>query len=176
MYGPFLGQAAQITGSNGIPVSIDANGYANISESDVLAMMKQGFLLAVGGGGGMPESRHTVYTANANGTLYANSMAYGKFVTVVGSGGANVTLTTETGANIIAVIPGAKLYDSWRTRLINVNSGNITVAPGANVTIKDANGNAASSVVGSNKMVDYHAYIDSSGNVTYWEIGRGNAV
>ncbi len=176
MYAPFLGQAAQIMASNGTPITIDANGQANIAEADVLALLKQGFTLAVGQGGGMPAFRRTTHGNNANSTLAANALAYGQMIFLVVSGGEALTHTTATAANMLAAIPGAKLFDTWLARILNLNSGNLTVGPGASVTLKDSNGNAANLVLATNTFGDLYCQYNGEGTITMTMVGGGNAV
>ncbi len=176
MYAPFLGQGAKIVGSNGVPISVNANKTANVAEEDVLALLKQGFTLQVGmAPGAMPEVRRTVHSNNANSTLAANAMIWGGMVINVISGGAALTHTTETSNNMAAIIPGIKNYDRWLVRLINKNSGNLTLAAGTGVNFNDVSGNNAAIVIAANKYVDFMAMYEN-GNISFADIGQGNAV
>lgn len=163
MYAPFQGQAAQVRSSNGSPITV-TNGYANVAEADVLSMLKQGWKIA-----GMPEVRRTTASNNANCTLVANAMAYGKRVITFFSGAAAITCTTETAANIIAELPNPKIFDTWLARVINLNSGNLTLSGGANVSF---NGTA---VVAANRFIDFMAQMDSNDTIIYYNVGFGNA-
>jgi hypothetical protein len=176
MYAPFLGQGAKLVGSNGVPISVDANKTANIAEEDVLALLKQGFTLQTGMvPGAMPMIRRTVHSNAANSTLAANAMIWGEMVVNVISGGAALTHTTATSNNMAACIPGIKNFDRWLVRLINKNSGNLTLAPGAGVNFNDVAGNNASIVIAANKYVDLMGMYEN-GNISFADIGQGNAV
>ncbi len=176
MYAPFLGQGAKIVGSNGVPISVNANKTANVAEEDVLALLKQGFTLQIGMvPGAMPEVRRTVHSNNANSVLAANAMIWGGMVVNVISGGAALTHTTETSNNMAATIPGIKNYDRWLVRLINKNSGNLTLAAGSGVNFNDVSGNNAAIVIAANKYVDFMAMYEN-GNISFADIGQGNAV
>lgn len=176
MYAPFLKQAAQITGSNGVPISVDANGSANIAEEDVIALLRQGFTLQVGmKSGGMPSVRRTVHSNAANSTLAANAMIWGGMVINVISGGAALSHTTASAANMAAQIPGIKNYDRWLVRIINKNSGNLTLVAGSGVNFNDVAGNNVSIVIAANKYVDFMGMYENSA-ISFADIGQGNAV
>jgi hypothetical protein len=171
MYAPWLTKAARIIDSNGNAISIDANGIVEVSESDFLTLLRQGF---TSGGSAMPDFRRTAATNNANCTLVANAMAYGKKIYLMVSGAAAITATTETANNMIALIPNAKLWDTWMVRVVNVNSGNLTLAGGANVAF---NGTA---VIAANRWADYMAMVmdfgaDTTNLIVFFNVGFGNA-
>lgn len=171
MYAPWLTGAAQIIGSNGNAITVDANGLVLIDDADFLTMLKQGF---TSGGAAMPDFRRTTATNNANCTLSANAMSYGKRIFLVVSGAAAITATTDTANNMCALVPNAKLWDTWTVRVINVNSGNLTLAGGANVAF---NGTA---VIAANRWVDYMAMVldfgnDTTNRVVFFNVGFGNA-
>jgi hypothetical protein len=175
MYAPFLKQGSRIIGSNGAPITVDANKTANVADEDVLTLIKQGFHLQVGMSPFiMPDVRRTVHTNNANSILAANAMIWGGMVINVISGGAALTHTTETSANMAAVIPGIKNFDRWLVRIINKNSGNLTLAPGSGVNFNNVAGNNASIVIAANKYVDFMGMYEN-GNISFADIGQGNA-
>lgn len=168
MYAPWALGSTQFTGQDGGVISVAANGYANVPEKDVLAFMRMGFIIVSGSGGGMPEFRRTVFANAANSTLYGNSMAYGKRIFNWISGGAALTHTTETAANMIAVMPNPQPYDTWWVRILNLNSGNLTLTAGANVSF---NGTA---VVAANRYIDFMGYIDTGNAIRFDNVGFGN--
>jgi hypothetical protein len=102
-------------------------------------------------------------------------MIWGGMVINVISGGAALTHTTETSNNMAAIIPGIKDFDRWLVRLINKNSGNLTLAPGAGINFNDVAGNNASIVIAANKFVDLMGMYEN-GNISFADIGQGNAV
>jgi hypothetical protein len=168
MYGPWVKGSTQFTGQDGGAITLDANGYMNVPEKDVLAFLKMGLVIAGGSGGGMPEFRRTVFSAAANNTLGANAMAYGKRIFNWISGGAALTHATESAANMIAVMPNPQPYDTWWVRILNTNSGNLTLTGGANVSF---NGTA---VVAANRYVDFMAYLDGNAAIRFDNVGFGN--
>lgn len=172
MYFPGKKSSEQIIASNGALLSPDANNNYDITELDqILQMIKAGAQIV-----GEPRMRHTVFANNANSTLNANATCFGKELIVAISGGAALTHTTETAANMLAILPNPTLYDPWKLRVINLNSGNLAFTPGANVRVWDANGNnVANKVMATNKYTDFHCYQDSPGTILMWEIGSGNA-
>jgi hypothetical protein len=176
MYVPFQGQAKPTVGSSGAPISVDANGSANVAEADVLPLLREGWVLQVGQGSGMPIVRRTTHANNANSTLAANALAFGKKVILVVSGGAALTHTTATAALMLAEIPGAKLFDAWSVLILNLNSGNLTVGPGVGVTLKASNGTAANLVMATNKTAELYAQYDGTETITMTHVARGDAV
>lgn len=176
MYAPFVLAGSQFIASNGTPISVAANGMVNVADEDVLSFIRQGFQLAIGQGGGMPEARRTTHANNANSTLAGNALAYGKRVFLVVSGGAALTHTTATAANTLAAIPNVKLYDNWIARIINLNSGNLTVGPGSGVTLRASNGAAANTVLGTNTYADLYCQYDAANSVAMTVVGSGNAL
>jgi hypothetical protein len=168
MYAPWVQGSTRFTGQDGDTITVGTDGYANVPEKDVLAFMKMGFIIAGGSGGGMPEFRRTVFSAAANNTLGANAMAYGKRIFNWISGGAALTHTTDSAANMIAVMPNPKAFDTWWVRILNQNSGNLTFLAGANVSF---NGTA---VMAANRYVDFMGYIDTGNAIKFDNVGFGN--
>jgi hypothetical protein len=169
MYAPWMGQSRQVLDGNGQPLTI-TGGYATVAEKDVLSLLKQGFILA-----GEPECRRTPHSNNANSVLAANAMVFGKRVFLYVDGGAALTHTTETAANIVATLPNPKQYDRWQVRVINKNSGNLTLTGGNSVTFYDIAGNAGDPVITANRFADFMGMIDTGNAITYTVVGFGNA-
>jgi len=172
MYAPWLANSARIIiGSNGAPLSIDSNGLALVQEEDYMIMLRLGFTAIT-----EPNCRRTVASNNANCTLSANAMAYGKQIFLFVSGAGAITANTETAANIIAVLPNPKVWDTWMARVININSGNLTLAAGNNVAFN------GTSVIAANRFIDFMAQLiddptggNAVGRLVYNNVGFGNA-
>jgi len=101
-------------------------------------------------------------------TLAAAKMAGAEMVYLASAGGTTPTLTTDTGPNIIAAIPNAKVGQTYMMRLINSNSGNLTFA--ANATGVTLTGGTTLATV---TWADYVVTIATATTVTLQYVGKG---
>lgn len=118
---------------------------------------------------------------NGNVTLNASTLLAGVIVRQ-GNGNNNTgafTDTTDSAANICSALQSAApaipiATTAMRVRVINANTnGNMTIAPGAGVTMAGVNG-GSSNVVFSNNWRDYLVTFGSNANVvTFTSIGQG---
>ena len=162
---PWLSSSQTFMGSGGKVVTPDANGICDIPNDDAIVAIKMGALKTLG----MPQVRRTTASNAANCTLAANAMAFGREIYIFFSGAAAITANTAPAANIISVMPAARLYDTWTVRVINTNSGNLTLAGGNGVSF---NGTA---VIAANRYVDFMGLINDGNTVVYYNVGFGNA-
>ncbi len=142
----------------------DANGYIEVPEDDFLAMMRLGSSRSW-----FDDQRSTLANASPS-VIPASSLAGAQFVVLIVSGGAALTHTTDIGANIAALIPNAGNNKTWRLRIVNTNSGLMTLAAGNNVTI-----NSGASIA-ANSWRDYEVWYQGGNNFTFYDLYGFQAV
>ncbi len=143
-------------GSNNIA---DANGYVTVPEEDFLAMLKMG-----ASRNWFDDQRAALANASPS-VIPASSLAGAQFVVLIVSGGAALTHTTDDGANIAAMIPNAGNNKTWRLRIVNQNSGLMTLAAGNNVTINSGANIAA------NSWSDYEVLYSGGNTFIFYSVG-----
>jgi hypothetical protein len=170
VYAPWLKSSAPLTGANGNRVSTDANGLAVVDQEDLLALMEAGLIQD-----GEPFIREVAFNSNNQNTFPANCLAFGKVIILTVTGSANVSLALGNAANIAAMRANSKTWDSWLVRVINLNSGNLTIADGDNAV-----GNGMQ-VIGANKWAELLPQIIDMGEqvgvrIAFYFAGFGAAV
>lgn len=170
IYAPWVKSSNPFTGSSGNRIAPDANGMAVIDPEDLLSLMKAGFIQD-----GEPFIREVAFNSNNQNTFPANCLAFGEIIILTVTGSANVSLALGNAVNIATMRANSKTWDSWLVRILNLNSGNLTVADGDN-----AIGNGMK-VIGPNKTAELLAQIFDMGEsvgvrMAFYFAGFGNAV
>ena len=150
--------------SGGSSNNVASTLLIDVPEADVATLLRMGFVIEP------IEWQYKVLANNANSTLDANAIAGARHCVLNVSGGANLSHTTDIAANMIAEIQNARIGDTWRIRIVNVNSGTVTLVGGTGVTIT---GTAA---VATNRTVEFMATYSAANTIGLQNIGFGNAV
>lgn len=96
------------------------------------------------------------------GAMVAGAMEGAEFVTLNASGQAAITLTTRTAAQIQAQVPGWKIGQTYRLRIVNKNTGTLTTAGGSNVTM--------TSTILANHYADYTVLFATATTITVAQV------
>ena len=170
VYAPWLKSSTPVTGASGNRITPNGNGMAVIDPEDLLALMKAGLIQD-----GEPFIREVAFNSNNQNTFPANCLAFGKIIILTVTGSANVSLALGNAANIAAMRANSKTWDSWLVRVINLNSGNLTIADGNNAV-----GNGMQ-VIPTNRWAELLPQIIDMGEqvgvrMAFYFAGFGNAV
>lgn len=148
--------------SDGSPGYIQGNGFLQVPEQDLDIFIGRGYRIYH-----TPGEAYTTYSNASNGSLLAAKIAGAGTVICAVSGGATLSHQLDTAANILASMPGLVISESYKLRIINNNSGVLTLTTNTGLTL------TGTMTITNGTWREFLVTYTAAGTITLQEIGTG---